>query len=589
MFPVMLSLKNRWCLVVGGGGVALRKTLSLVAEGARVTVVAPEVIEPLQEMGQRGEITLESRPYGQGEAAQYGLVFAATDKREVNRLVFEDADAAGVWVNVADDPELCSFQLPARLQRGSLQVAIGSGGEAPFVVRRLRRLLESRFGHEWGEWFEAAARFRREVRRRRLSGPEQESRFDRFFAQTVDAERIRARVPTAAEENAWIEGRRGAHETGDPPPFDGSSSGLPKQERSKLGFVSLVGAGPGCPGLLTLRGQQRLMAADAVVYDRLAASALPCELAPSVELHPVGKLAGHHPIPQEQINAQLVRLAREGKRVVRLKGGDPYVFGRGGEEAEELARQGIPFEVVPGVTAGIAAPGWMGIPVTHRRDAVRLTLFTAHESIKDEGSQIRWDLLAKDTHATLVGYMGMSALPQVVERLLAAGMDPETPAAMVQNGTSAGQRSVVSTVSALPEAVKREGLCPPALFVIGRTVNRAERLAWFRRLPLAGERIVVAAAHSALAERMEASGAETIMMPLPVTPAARAVMGASPLTGCVVCSPAEVEAFDEERGGPGWEGKVIAWCQGPETAARARKLGWQWVEGLERLERRQAM
>jgi len=326
------------------------------------------------------------------------------------------------------------------------------------------------------------------------------------------------------------------------------------------------------------------MAADAVVYDRLAASVLPCDLDPGVELHPVGKLAGHHPIPQEEINSLLVRLALEGKRVVRLKGGDPYVFGRGGEEAEELAAQGIPCEVVPGVTAGVAAPGWMGIPVTHRREAVRLNLFTAHESIKEEGSQIRWDLLAKDSNATLVGYMGMSALPKVVERLLAAGMDPATPAAMVQNGTTAGQRSVVSTVSELPQAVEREGLRPPALFVIGKTVERARRLDWFRRLPLAGERMVIAAAHAELAEKLEASGAEVVMVPLPVTPAARAVMAAAPLTGCVFCSPGEVEALEEERGGAGWEGKVVAWCRGEQTAARARERGWRWVEGVERLE-----
>ena len=581
MFPVMLSLRNRRCLVVGGGGVALRKTLSLVAEGALVTVVAPEVAQLLEELAEAGQIALEKRAYRVGEGAQYVLVFAATDQRQVNRRVFDDANAAGVWVNVADDPELSSFHLPARLQRGSLQLAIGSGGDAPFVVRRLRRLLEGRFGDEWGAWSEAAGRFRREVRRRGFSSPEQEARFDRFFAQTVDPERLRARVPTAAEERTWLEDNGGAEASVGLSRCEERPSGSVREEGCRCGFVSLVGAGPGCAGLLTVRGRQRLLAADAVVYDRLAASVLPCELAPRVELHAVGKEAGHHPVPQEEINAQLVRLAREGKRVVRLKGGDPYVFGRGGEEAEELSAQGIPFEVVPGVTAGIAAPGWVGIPVTHRREAVRLTLLTAHESIKEEGSQVRWDLLAQDTHATVVGYMGMSALPRVVEKVLAAGMDPETPAAMVQNGTSARQRSVVSTLAALPSAVEREGLSAPALFVIGPTVRRAARLDWFGRLPLAGERIVVSAAHEELAQALEASGAEVVVVPLPVTPAARVVMGASPLTGCVLCSPAEVEGLDEERGGAGWGGKVIAWCRGRETAARARKRGWRWVERME--------
>jgi len=163
--------------------------------------------------------------------------------------------------------------------------------------------------------------------------------------------------------------------------------------------------------LLTLRGYRRLMAADAVVYDRLAAPALPCDLPGSVELHCVGKTAGRHPVPQEEINAMLIRLAREGKRVVRLKGGDSYVFGRGGEEAEVLAAAGVPFEVVPGVTSGIAAPAWAGIPVTHRREAVRVTLLTAHECAKSGGPQVRWDLLAQDEASTIVGYMGVTALP----------------------------------------------------------------------------------------------------------------------------------------------------------------------------------
>ena len=181
MFPVMLSVENRPCLVVGGGGVALRKTLSLVSEQARVTVVAPELASQFEELAEQGQISLQRRVYRSGEAADYVLVFAATDRREVNREVFEDAEAAGVWSNVADDPELCSFHLPARVQRGKLQLAVASGGDAPFVVRRLRQLLEQRLGPEWGEWAEAAGRFRLEVRRLDLDLPEQEARFDRFF------------------------------------------------------------------------------------------------------------------------------------------------------------------------------------------------------------------------------------------------------------------------------------------------------------------------------------------------------------------------------------------------------------------------
>ena len=576
MYPVTLEVKDRRCLVVGGGGVALRKVQGLVEEGARITVVAPEVVEPLTEMADRGEIDLERRPYRGDANDGWALVFAATDDRETNATVFRDAEEASVWSNVADDPELCSFHLPARVRRGPLQIAIGSAGEAPFVVRRLRQLLERRFGAEWGEWLSAAARYRGAVRGLGAPRAREVALYDRFFDSTVDPDRLTARVPTAAEEQDWL----GA------PVDHRASEGLEVEEVPAGGdglegaLVSLVGAGPGCPGLLTLRGRQRLLEADAVVYDRLAAPALPCDLPPEVDLHPVGKTAGSHPVPQEEINALLVRLARAGKRVVRLKGGDPFIFGRGGEEAEVLAAEGIPFEVVPGVTSGVAAMAWVGVPVTHRREAVRLTLLTAHEAIKSDGPQVRWDVLAKDPNATLIGYMGVSSLPQVVDNLIGGGMDPETPAVMVEQGTTSAQRHVVATLAGLPAAVEKEGLGPPALFAIGPTVGHAETLDWVARLPLAGQRLVVPNSRKELAATLEAAGAEIVLLPLPVTPAARVVMGALPLTGCVTCTAPEVDWLDEERGGSGWNDNFVAWCMGPEAAARARDRGWPVVREL---------
>jgi len=563
--------------VVGGGGIALRKVQGLVAEGAQVTVVALQAVEPLLELAENGRLTLKQRPYRAGEAASYVLVFAATDSREVNRQVFEDADGAGVWVNVADDPELCSFHLPARVQRGNLQIAVASGGEAPFAVRRLRQVLERRFGPEWGEWMKSTARFRQQVRDLGLGAAEQEALFDRFFSETVNPDSLSARVAPAEELQRWLAGA-GDDAAPSPPRARGASADGCRRQVASDGLVSLVGAGPGHAGLLTVLGRRRLMAADAVVYDRLAAPALPCDLPARVDLRCVGKTAGHHPVPQEEISAMLVRLARQGKRVVRLKGGDPYVFGRGGEEAEALAAEGIPFEVIPGVTSGVASASWSGIPVTHRGEAVRLTLVTAHESAKDQGPQVRWDLLGQDPHATLVGYMGVTALPRVVEQLLASGMDPETPAALVERGTMAGQRSIATTVKELPQAVEDAGLAPPALFFIGKTVGHRDQLDWFSRLPLAGQRLALTAGSAEVADGLEAAGAEVVVVPLPVTPAARVVLGTSPLTGCVVASSADVDLLDEERGGPGWEGDVAAWCLGSEAADRARECGWRWVE-----------
>ena len=261
MYPVSLEVKNRHVLVVGGGGVALRKVQGLVEEGARVTVVAPEIVESLAEMAERGEISVERRTY-RGEADHsWSLIFAATDDRETNARVFHDAEGAGIWCNVADDPELCSFHLPARVRRGPLQIAISSAGEAPFVVRRLRQLLERRLGSAWGEWLSSAARYRDAVRDLNVPRDRQEALFDRFFRETVDPEGFAARVPTATEERDWLE-TPVEHRT-------------PKRERNqktvkneRAGLVSLIGAGPGCPGLLTVRGRQRLLEADVVVFDR---------------------------------------------------------------------------------------------------------------------------------------------------------------------------------------------------------------------------------------------------------------------------------------------------------------------------------
>ena len=576
----MLDVRGQQCLVVGGGGVALRKVEGLLGDGAVVTAVAPEPMEALRQLATDDRLTLEVRPYQNGEASGYSLVFAATDDRGVNRQVSEDAKAAGIWVNVADDPELCTFQLPARMQRGPLQLTVASAGEAPFVVRRLRQVLERRFGPEWAEWIEAAARFRDSVRQLKLSGTELEARFDAFFKATVDPETLTARLLSAEQERVLLQhgpGPEGTVAASDDPTTERPSTAA---VGGSVGWVSLVGAGPGDPRLLTLRGYQRLMSADAVVCDRLAATVLPGELPPQVELHWVGKQAGRHPVPQDQINALLVRLARQGKRVVRFKGGDPFVFGRGGEDALALREAGIDFEVVPAVSAGIAVPAYAGIPVTHRGEVVRVTMVTAHEAVKSGGHQVRWDLLAADPHGTFIGYMGVTSLPKVVERMLAAGMAPATPAAMIERGTTAGQRTVRCCLSELPEKVSQACLQPPGLFIIGPTVRHAEQLSWFTERPLFGQRLVLVGQGDELGERLELAGADLVFVTLPVTPAARVVMSAIPLTGCVLRSADEVDALDEERDGAGWGSDVQAWCLTAATADRARALGWPQVQQL---------
>jgi uroporphyrin-III C-methyltransferase/precorrin-2 dehydrogenase/sirohydrochlorin ferrochelatase len=578
----MLSLRGRRVLVVGGGEVALRKLEGVLAEGALPRVVAPEVVPAIVELERRGAIELRRRCFRPGDAAGFALVFAATDDREANSRVFAEAREAGIWVNVADDPELCTFHLPARVQRGAMQLAIASHGGAPFVVRRLRQMLERRFGQEWAQWMEAATRFRQAVRGLALPHAAAERRYDAFFGATVDVDRLRARVPTSDEVAAWL-APRADEAAGAPPPRTERAALLAFTGRTaaasgpRPGLVSLVGGGPGDPGLLTVRARQRLLAADAIVYDRLAAPALPCDLAPEVELHCVGKEAGHHPVPQEEINALLVRLALAGKRVVRLKGGDPFVFGRGSEEAEALRRAAVPYEVVPGVTAGIGATAYAGIPVTHRGESVRLTLVTAHESAKGGGPQVRWDLLAQDPHATLVGYMGVSSLPDVAAKLVAAGMPAATPAALVSQGTTARQRTVVSTLAGLHAAGVAAGVRPPAIFVIGPTVRHAAALDWFASRPLSGERLGIFAPAGGLGPALDLAGADLVEMPRPLGPAARVVIEAAPIAGWVLRSAAEVEALEEERAIPGWDPDARAYCLTARAAERARELGWRDV------------
>jgi uroporphyrin-III C-methyltransferase / precorrin-2 dehydrogenase / sirohydrochlorin ferrochelatase len=585
LYPVMLSLRDRPVVVVGGGEVALRKIEGLLAQGARPTVIAPDASPGLEALARRGAVELRRRGHRAGDAAVFTLVFAATDDRELNRRISAEAQAAGIWVNVADDPELCTFHLPARVERGALQLAVASEGGAPFAVRRLRQVLERRFGQEWSEWIDAAARFRQAVRDRGLPRAAAERLFDAFFTASVDVERLRARVLPADEVAALLaprgdeeQGRGARRAPGEAPvaylPFAGRAG---PGFRPRPGLVSLVGAGPGDPGLLTVRARQRLLAAEAVVYDRLAAGALPCDLGKDVELHCVGKEAGHHPVPQEEINALLARLALGGKRTVRLKGGDPFVFGRGAEEAEALRRLGIPYEVVPGVTAALGATACAGIPVSHRGEAVRVTLVTAHESRKGNGPQARWDLLAQDRHATLVGYMGVSSLPEVVERLVAAGMPAGTPAALVAQGTTAGQRAVVATLGGLHAAGIAAGIRPPAIFVIGATVRHAPALDWFARRPLSAERLGLFAPAGELGPALDLAGAELLELPRSPGPAARVVIAAAPLTGWILRSAREVEALEEQGALDGADGDVRAYCLEPAAGRRARELGWRQV------------
>lgn len=581
----MLDVRGRHCLVVGAGPIGHRKLQQLLAEGARATVVAPHVIEPVAALAAAGDIVLHERAFVEQDVDGCALVMVATNDRGVNEQVTRAARARGIWVNVADVPDLCDFHLPASVRRGDLQIAIASGGGAPFAVRRLRELVEKKIGPAWADWLAAAKRFRKRVQALGLAPQTADTHYDRFFADTVDQNTLAARAPSEQEMDRLLEeGPRGG--PSNPPRASAAGQSPPALTRllapahpaGSVGHVALVGAGPGNPGLLTVEGLRRLHTAHAVVYDRLAIPALPLDLPDSIELHSVGKEPGHHAVPQEEINALLVKLGREGKRVVRLKGGDPFVFARGGEEVRVLREAGIPCEIISGVTAGIAVPAAAGIPVTYRGEAVRITFVTGHEG---GAPRARWDLLAQDTHATLVGYMGVSTLAEVTRGLMAAGMDPQTPGAVIEQGTLAGQRSVRAPIADLVAAAQKAQLRPPAIFVIGRVVAHAEVLAAHDPAPLAGKRIAIFAPCPELADPLAAAGAEVLCPPLPLTKVARLVLSRAPLTGFVVRSTLELENLNDARTSSVVPGETRLWCLDEALADQARRHGWPRIATLD--------
>jgi len=562
MYPVTLDLRGRRCLLVGAGQVAHRKLLQLLSQHAAVTVVAPTVIEPIAHLAAEGTITLLERRFIDADVDGCGLVLVATSDRTVNERVASVARARGIWVNVADVPELCDFHLPAVVRRGDLQFGISSGGGAPFAVRRLRELFDERLGPAWADWIAAAKRFRKRIQARGLASDAADQCYDRFFTGTIDRHALSARLPTEQEEADW--GAAGGES--DP------------RLQPRAGSVSLVGSGPGHPGLITVRGMNLLRSADAVVYDRLSIPTIPLDLPDRVQLYPVGKEAGNHPVPQDEINALLLRLARAGKRVVRLKGGDPFIFARGGEEMLVLRQAGISCDAVAGVTAGIAVPAAAGIPLTYRREAVRLTFVTAHEG---GAPQLRWDLLARDTHGTLVGYMGVNNLTEVAASLMAAGMNGDTPAAIIEQGTLPGQRALRAPLKDLSSLAKRSEVRPPAIFVIGQVVAHADALADPGSRPLRGARIGHFAPHTQLTDALQDAGADVLVSPHPFTKAARLVIGSAPLLGWIVRAPHELESLGRERSTHGFLAQITLWCATSALASLARERKWTQVVELD--------
>ncbi len=444
--------------MVGGGDVAGRKVQQLLRSNAEVLVIAPEVGAEIAALKQQGKVTHEAREFLPEDVAGCALVISATDASEVNRQVATSARANNVPVNVVDNPALCSFIMPSVVDRDPVQIAVSTGGASPVLARLLRVKLETLIPAGYGRLAAVVRNFRGRVKER-LPNVNQRRRFWENVLQGPVVEMLFAGRETAALEA-----------------LENELSGAAPADH-KTGEVYLVGGGPGDPDLLTFRALRLMQQADVVLYDRLVAPAIVELVRKDAQRLYVGKQSDSHTVPQSELNQMLVTLAQQGKRVLRLKGGDPFIFGRGGEEIEELAAAGIPFQVVPGVTAAAGCASYAGIPLTHRDLAHSCLFVTGH--LRDGKLGFNWEALLQPKQ-TIAIYMGIKGIDVLRQNLIERGMDPDTPAAIVQRGTTPEQKVYVGTVGTLAKIVADNEIKPPSMIIIGDVVKLHEKLSWYR-------------------------------------------------------------------------------------------------------------
>jgi uroporphyrin-III C-methyltransferase / precorrin-2 dehydrogenase / sirohydrochlorin ferrochelatase len=445
--PLFVSLKDRPCLVVGGGDVALRKLRWLVETGGCVTLIATALTDEVREFAAANRVRIEERPFRNDDVTDQVLVIAATDDEGINRAVYAQCSRRNILVNTVDDQALCTAIFPAIIDRDPVIVAVSTGGASPSLARRIRGWIEAALPTRLGEFARLSGRVRDRVRARFENLGDRR----RFWDDLIDG-------PVA---NLVYSGRDDEAESN-------IDALLAAAEPRREGLVSLVGGGPGDPELLTIRALRCMQQADVVLHDSLISNDVLALCRRDAKLIDVGKRGGGVSTRQEAINELMIERARHGERVVRLKGGDPFIFGRGGEEVESLIGAGIAFEVIPGITAASGCSTYAGIPLTHRDWAQSVRFVTGH--LKDGTVNLDWPELARPEQ-TLVIYMGLSGVRFICENLIANGMDPETPAAVVAKGTMPDQRVVRAPLHALPEAVSGAHLTRPTTIIIGRVVD----------------------------------------------------------------------------------------------------------------------
>ncbi|WP_261843735.1 siroheme synthase CysG [Aliamphritea ceti] len=455
--PIFYNLQDQRCLLVGGGDVALRKASLLVSAGARLCVVAPQLCPDLESLVQQQGGEHCPAEYCSAHLKGVVLVISAIEDQHVDEQVSADAKQLGLPVNVVDKPALSNFIIPAVIDRSPIVMAVSSGGQSPVLARLLRGKLESMIPASYGRLGQLAGRFREQVKAR-FSTLNQRRVFWESVLQGPVAEMMFAGKDRQAE--SLLEQALENADTG----------------RSDTGEVYLVGGGPGDPDLLTFKALRLMQQADVVVYDRLVSHRVLDLCRRDADRVFVGKTCNQHVISQQEINDLLVKLAKEGKRVLRLKGGDPFIFGRGGEEIDQLMSEDIPFQVVPGITSASGCAAYAGIPLTHQSYAQSVRFLTGH--LKDGHCDLPWSELVRE-HQTLVVYMGLLSLSQICEQLMRHGMSPRMPIALVENGTLPEQRILTGSLMDIVDQAAVTDFQPPALIIIGKVVSLRDKLDWY--------------------------------------------------------------------------------------------------------------
>jgi uroporphyrin-III C-methyltransferase/precorrin-2 dehydrogenase/sirohydrochlorin ferrochelatase len=454
--PIFFNIQNRPCVVIGGGDVAMRKVSMLLKASAAITLYSPEICHELQDLVNAQKIKFVAEKFNENQLLGACMVIAATDDEAVNEAVSLAAKAQKIPVNVVDAPHLCTFTMGSIIDRSPVVIAISSEGNAPVLARYIRAKIETMLPATYGRIADIAGEFRDKVK---AKFPTTQAR--RIFWEGVLQGSFVERVLSGQEEAARVQ-LGGLIDDAD--------------AHKNQGEVFLVGGGPGDPDLLTFRALRLMQQCDVCVYDKLVSPEVMELVRRDAELIYVGKSRDQHTMPQEEINDLLAKLALQGKRVLRLKGGDPFIFGRGGEEIETLMQHGVPFQVVPGITAANGVSSYAGIPLTHRDYAQACLFITGH--LKEGNLDLDWVAMSRPRQ-TVVIYMGLVGLKEICQKLIEQGVASTMPVAVVQQGTTQRQKVVTATLADLSEKVVAAGLKPPCLTIIGEVVKLRETLNWF--------------------------------------------------------------------------------------------------------------